>query len=129
MIEAIIKVKTKTILELITLSSSLYYIARDTQLLDKINEYSEKGKDNINKILSESELDENGNEMEFIDKIFLKTNELKEELEEKIEELVITFYKKINVAHLDEIKALNEKNNEMEASIALLEARLNKLEA
>jgi polyhydroxyalkanoate synthesis regulator phasin len=121
--------KTKTILELITLSSSLYYIARDTQLLDKINEYSEKGKDNINKILSESELDENGNEMEFIDKIFLKTNELKEELEEKIEELVITFYKKINVAHLDEIKALNEKNNEMEASIALLEARLNKLEA
>ena len=45
------------------------------------------------------------------------------------EELVITFYKKINVAHLDEIKALNEKNNEMEASIALLEARLNKLEA
>ena len=101
--------KTKTILELITLSSSLYYIARDTQLLDKINEYSEKGKDNINKILSESELDENGNEMEFIDKIFLKTNELKEELEEKIEELVITFYKKINVAHLDEIKALNEK--------------------
>ncbi len=121
--------KTKTILELLTLSSSLYYIARDTQLLDKINEYSEKGKDNINKILSEPQLDENGNELEFVDKIILKTHELKEELEEKIEELVVKFYKKINVAHLDEIKALNEKNDKLDATIALLEARLNKLEA
>jgi len=121
--------KTKTILELLTLSSSLYYIARDTQLLDKINEYSDKGKDNINRVLSESQLDEDGNELEFVDKIILKTHELKEELEEKIEELVITFYKKINVAHLDEIKALNEKNDKLDATMALLEARINKLEA
>jgi len=121
--------KTKTILELLTLSSSLYYIAKDTQLLDKINEYSEKGKDNINKIVSESQLDENGNELEFMDKIILKTHELKEELNEKVEELVVKFYKKINVAHLDEIKALNEKLEKLDATVALLEARLNKLEA
>ena len=121
--------KTKTILELLTLSSSLYYIARDTKLLDRINEYSEKGKDNINKVLSEPLVDENGNELEFIDKIILKTDELKKELDEKIEELVVTFYKKINVAHLDEIKALNEKIEQLDATVALLEARLNKLEA
>jgi polyhydroxyalkanoate synthesis regulator phasin len=121
--------KTKTILELLTLSSSLYYIARDTKLLDRISEYSDKGKDNINKVLSESQLDDNGNELEFIDKIILKTHELKEELDEKIEELVVTFYKKINVAHLDEIKALNEKIEQLDATVALLEARLNKLEA
>ena len=121
--------KTKTIIELLTLSSSLYYIARDTKLLDRISEYSEKGKDNINKVLSESQLDDNGNELEFIDKIILKTHELKEELDEKIEELVVTFYKKINVAHLDEIKALNEKIEQLDATVALLEARLNKLEA
>jgi polyhydroxyalkanoate synthesis regulator phasin len=120
--------KTKTILELLTLSSSLYYIARDTKLLDKLSEYSETGKDNINRVLSESQLDENGNELEFIDKIILKTHELKEELDEKIEELVVTFYKKINVAHLDEIKALNEKIEQLDATVALLEARLNKLE-
>jgi polyhydroxyalkanoate synthesis regulator phasin len=121
--------KTKTILELLTLSSSLYYIARDTQFLERISEFSEKGKDNINKILSEPQLDENGNELEFVDKIILKTHELKEELDEKIEELVVTFYKKINVAHLDEIKALNEKIEQLDATVALLEARLNKLEA
>jgi hypothetical protein len=121
--------KTKTILELLTLSSSLYYIARDTKLLDRISENTYKGKDNINKVLSESQLDDNGNELEFIDKIILKTHELKEELDEKIEELVVTFYKKINVAHLDEIKALNEKIEQLDVTVALLEARLNKLEA
>ncbi len=121
--------KTKTILELLTLSSSIYYLARDTQFLNRISEFSEKGKDNLNKAMSESQLDENGNELEFADKIILKTHELKEELNEKIEELVVKFYKKINVAHLDEIKALNEKLEKLDSTVALLEAKLNKIEA
>ena len=74
-------------------------------------------------------MDENGNELEFIDKLILKIHELKEELNEKIEERVVKFYKKINVAHLDEIKALNEKIEKADMAIALLEARLKKLEA
>lgn len=121
--------KTKTIVELLTLSSSIYFLAKDHQLLERIKEFSEKGQGEINKIISESQLDENGNELEFVDKVILKTHELKEELDEKIEELVIKFYKKINVAHLDEIKALNEKVEKADMSIALLEARLNRLEA
>ena len=121
--------KTKTIIELLTLSSSIYVLAKETNLLDRINEYSEKGKDGINKIVSESQLDENGNELDFADKIIVKTHELKEELYEKIEELVVQFYKKINVAHTDEIKALNENLEKSNALIALLEARINKLEA
>jgi len=121
--------KTKTILELLTLSSSIYYLAKDTKFLDKISEFSEKGKENLNNIMSESHLDENGNELEFVDKIILKTHELKEELNDEIEELIVKFYKKINVAHLDEIKALNEKLEKMDATVALLEARLNIIEA
>ncbi len=121
--------KTKTILELLTLSSSLYILVKDTQILEKISTLSEKGKDEINKIISDSKLDENGNELEFIDKLILKIHELKEELNEKIEEHVVKFYKKINIAHLDEIKALNEKIEKADMAIALLEARLNKLEA
>lgn len=121
--------KTKTILELLTLSSSIYYLAKDTQLLERINEMSEKGKDHINKIVSEPQVDKNGNELEFVDKIIYKASQLKEELDEKIEKLVAEFYKKINVAHLDEIKALNNKVEKLDMAIALLEARLNKLEA
>jgi len=121
--------KTKTILELITLTSSIYVLAKDTELLEKINEYSKKGKDEINKILSESQLDENGNELDFADKLILKAHELKEELNERIEEQVVKFYKKVNIAHLDEIKAIHEQLDKANATIALLEARLNKIES
>jgi hypothetical protein len=120
--------KNKSIIELLTLSSSLYILARDTELLDRIKELSEKGIDKINKIVSESKLDKNGNELTFADKVILKTHELKEELNQNLEELVVKFYKKINVAHLEEINALNEKLEKSDMAIALLEARLNKLE-
>lgn len=121
--------KTKTILELLTLSSSLYYLAKDNQLIERFNDMSEKGKHSINKVMSESQIDDDGNEMEFIDKIIFKTSQAKAELEEKIEELIIKFYKKVNIAHIDEIRALNEKVEKSDATIALLEARLNHLEA
>lgn len=120
--------KTKTLLELLTLTSSLYYIAKDTQLIDRFNELSVKGKDSINSFISDSQLDEDGNEMEFIDKIILKTNQAKTELEQKIEELIVSFYKKVNIAHLDEIRALNEKIEKLNQEVALLEARVNHIE-
>ena len=120
--------KTKSIVELLTLSSSLYILARDTELIDRIKELSEKGKEEVNKIISESKLDDNGNELEFVDKIILKIHELREELNDKVEEQVVKFYKKINVAHVEEIKALHEKIEKADMAIALLEARLNKLE-
>lgn len=120
--------KTKTLIELITLSSSLYVLTRDTHLLEKINEWSEKRKDGLNKIASDSITDEEGNELELMDKILNKAHQVKDELESKIEELVTKVYKKINITHLDELNALNEKLEESDATIALLEARLNKLE-
>ncbi|NOQ71175.1 MAG: hypothetical protein GQ574_04175 [Crocinitomix sp.] len=120
--------KAKTILELLTLSSSIYVLAKDTDLMDRLKEMSEKGKDRINKAVSEPLLDEDGNELEFVDKIIHKAAQAKEELEHKIEELIAKFYKKINIAHLDEIRALNEKAADADKAIALLEARLNQLE-
>ena len=121
--------KTKTLLELLTLSSSLYLIAKDTHLIDRFNEMSGKGKDSLNNFISETQFDEDGNELEFIDKVILKTTQAKEELEEKIEELIVKFYKKVNIAHMDEIKALTVKLEKADRAIALLEARLNKLES
>lgn len=121
--------KTKTIIELLTLSSTLYYIARDTQMIDKLGEMSDKGKENLNKFMSDPQFDAEGNEMEFTDRIIAKAQQLKDELNEKIEQQVVKLYKKMNVAHLDEIKALNEKIEKLDATVALLEARINHLEA
>lgn len=120
--------KTKTLLELLTLASSLYYVAKDTRLIEKINELSTKGVDGINEFVSETQVDENGNELEFLDKLILKTKQVKEELEEMIEERVVKFYKKVHIAHTDEILALNEKLEKLDQKVALLEARLNHLE-
>lgn len=121
--------KTKTLIELITLSSSLYVLARDTHVLDKLNEWSEDKAKDINDIASDSMLDEDGNELELLDKIKLKAEQVKDELETKIEDIVAKVYKKINIAHLDDIKALEIKLEKADITIALLEARLNKLES
>jgi polyhydroxyalkanoate synthesis regulator phasin len=120
--------KTKTILELLTLSAGIYHFAKDTQLLERISNLSEKGKVGVNELVSESMLDENGNEMEFVDRIIFKTSELKDEFEAKVEELVVAFYKKVNIVHADQITALKEQLVQSNKDIALLEARLNKLE-
>lgn len=120
--------RTKTIIELLTLSSSLYVLAKEYNLFDRLGELTEEGKAKFNKIADENLLDDNGNEIELIDKFLLKANQAKEELEEKVEELIVKFYKKINVAHTDEIKALNIKIDKSQDKIALLEARLNHLE-
>ena len=121
--------KTKTLIELITLSSSLYVLARDTHALDKFSEWSEDKVKDVNEIASESILDEDGNELQLLDKIKRKAEQVKTELEAKIEDVVSKVYKKINIAHLDDIKALQGNLEKADASIALLEARLNKLEA
>ena len=121
--------KTKTLIELVTLSTSLYVLARETHLLDKLSEWSEDKAKDVNEIASESVLDEDGNEIELIDKIKRKAEQVKVELETKIEEVVAKVYKKINIAHLDDIKGLQDSLEKADAKIALLEARLNKLEA
>ncbi len=121
--------KTKTLIELITLSSSLYVLARDTHALDKFSEWSEDKVKDVNEIASESVLDEDGNELQLLDKIKRKAEQVKSELETRIEDVVSKVYKKINIAHLDDIKALQGNLEKADASIALLEARLNKLEA
>jgi len=121
--------KTRTLIELLALSSSLYHFAKEAELMDRIEKLTQEGKDEINKVASGAQVDEDGNELEFIDKIILKTNQVKDELETKIEEQIVKFYKKMNIAHLDEIKALNQKVEESDRAIALLEARLNHLDA
>lgn len=120
--------KTKTIVELLTLSATLYHLAKDAHVIERISEFSEKNKDKINSFAAETILDEDGNERQLLEKIYLKAGEVKEELELKIEELVHTFYKKIHVVHSDEIKKINERLENANRDIALLEARLNRLE-
>jgi polyhydroxyalkanoate synthesis regulator phasin len=121
--------KAKTFLELVALSANLYSISKETHLMDKLKDLSEDGKDKINSFMSEKVLDENGNEIEFMDRLMLKAQEAKDELEQKIGEMVATFYEKVNIAHVDKIKELEEKVELIKRELALAEARISHLES
>ena len=56
--------RTKTIIELLTLSSSLYVLAKEYNLFDRLGELTEEGKAKFNKIADENLLDDNGNKIE-----------------------------------------------------------------
>ncbi len=121
--------RTKTFIELMTLSSNLYLIAKETNTLEKIKEYSAKGKDAINEFVKEKITDENGNELEFVDKMLLKMHEAKEELDAKIHEMVETMYSKMNIAHTKEVDSLKEQIESLTKELSLANSRLDALEA
>lgn len=118
--------KAKTILELLNLSSNIYLIAKDKKLIEKISELSDKGKEKLNEL--KEEYLEDGEEDLFVNKLLSKLQEAKQELEIKIEEGAAKVYHKMNIAHTDQIKNLNEKIDELKKELGLLEARINHIE-
>jgi polyhydroxyalkanoate synthesis regulator phasin len=120
--------KAKTFLELVSLSTTLYTISKETHLMEKLAAVSEQGKDKINEFMKERMVDENGNEVEFLDKLLIKANEAKEELETKIGEMVASFYEKVNIAHVEQVKGLEARIDQLSKDLALAEARINHLE-
>ena len=120
--------KAKTLLELVTLSSTLYTISKETHLMEKLTALSEQGKDKINDFMKESLVDADGNEIEFMDKLALKAHQAKEELEAKIGEVVASFYEKVNIAHTDQLKNMEMRIDQLSKDLALAEARINHLE-
>lgn len=120
--------RTKTFLELLTLSSNLYVIAKDTNALEKIHAYTEKGKESINEFVKEKITDADGNELEFVDKMVVKLHEVKEQLDEKIAEAVESMYHKMNIAHTNQINELEEKITTLTKEVLLANERIKKLE-
>ena len=64
--------KAKTFLELASLSTALYTISKDTKLMEKLESLSESGKEKINNFMKDVVVDENGKEMEFLDRLAQK---------------------------------------------------------
>ena len=120
--------KARTLLELVTLSTTLYTISKETQVLEKLGELGEKGKKKINAFAKERWTDDKGNEMEFVEKMLQKAREAKEDLDLKIAGLIEDFYEKINVAHSKQVEVLEEKLAEMNKTIIDAESRINQLE-
>ena len=121
--------KAKTFLELISLSTTIYTISKQTDLLQKIGDLTDQGKEKLNDFMKEKMVDEQGHESDFVDKLVLKIQEAKKDLEEKIGEVVASFYEKINIVHTDQLKAMEERLDQLTKSLELAEARINHLES
>ena len=117
--------KAKTLIQLLSLSTSLYMISKDEQLMNKVGAAAKKGKEKLNE-LYEDFSDES--EESLTDKILQKAMEAKVELEKRIEETVITVYDKMKIAHTNEIKEMQTQMNDLKKELALAEARIVHLE-
>jgi polyhydroxyalkanoate synthesis regulator phasin len=120
--------KARTLVDLVTLSSVLYTIQKETHLMEKLSDLSDQGKEKLNAFMKEQQLDEEGKEMQFIDRLMHKAHEAKEELEQKIAEMMEGFYAKIKIAHTNQIEELTREIEQLKKEVALAEARINHLE-
>ena len=120
--------KARTLVDLVTLSSVLYTISKETHLMDKLSDLSEQGKEKLNAFMKEQQLDEEGNEMPFFDRLMNKAHEAKEELDQKMAEMMEGFYTKIKIAHTNQIEELTREIEQLKKEMALAEARINHLE-
>lgn len=119
--------KTRTFIELLTLSSNLYMIAKDEKTMEKIHELSQKGKDAVNSFVNEKITDSDGNELEFVDKMLYKMHEAKEELESKIEYVVHGMYEKLHIAHAEQINDLEQKIEALSKELSLANSKIEEL--
>jgi len=115
--------KAKTLIELLTLSSNMYLIAKDDAFWERLNEMTEKGKKTFNKVMDDF-ADEDGEEHSILEKFIAKAKQAREELEQKMEEVAVKAYKKMHIAHTDEIKKLEMEIEQLKKQLGLAEARI-----
>ncbi|MFN5031860.1 MAG: hypothetical protein ACK5FX_06520 [Flavobacteriia bacterium] len=120
--------KTKSIVELAAISSTLYTLSKDKELRDKLAQWAEKGKDKVNQFVKDKMVDEEGKELDFMEKIAVKMEESAKEMEDKISETVSSLYSKMNITHTDELAKIKERYDDMKKELSLTKSRLTKLE-
>ena len=120
--------KAKTIIELLTLSSNMYLIAKDEDFWKGLNEMTEKGKKTFNKVMDDLADEEDAEEHTLLRKLIEKAKQAREELEQKMEEVAVKAYRKMHIAHTDEIKKLESEIEQLKKQLGLAEARIVTIE-
>jgi polyhydroxyalkanoate synthesis regulator phasin len=103
-------------------------LSKDKELREKLSQWAEKGKDKVNDFVKDKMVDEDGKELDFMEKISIKMEESVKEMEDKISETVSSLYGKMNIAHTDELSKMKERFDEMKKELSLTKTRLSKLE-
>lgn len=118
--------KARTLVELAAISSTLYTISKDKELIEKLNQWAGKGKEKINSFVKEKSYDEDGRELDFIEKLTTRLEESRKDMENRISELVKSSYDKMNVVHTDQLTELKGQLSELRKDLNLLKSRVSK---
>lgn len=116
--------RAKTLIELMSLSATIYSIAKDKEFFERLQSMAEKGKEFVDEF---SEEDEEG-ETQIIQKLIEKATQAKAEIEKKMEEVAINVYGKMHIAHTDQINQLQQQITDLQTQLALAQARIINLE-
>lgn len=118
--------RAKAIVDLLSLSVSLYMLSKDEEFLKSAAELTAKGKQKAGE-LYESLTDQSG-EHELIGEIVQKAARLKEKLGHKVDEAAKTIYDKMHIAHTNEIRKLTDEIADLRTELALTEAKVINLQ-
>ena len=116
--------KAKTLVELLSLSTTLYTISKDEDFFHRLEEMAEKGKKKVGDLLEDLSDEGEDGENKLLAKIIQKAKQAKEELEAKMEETAVKVYRKMNIAHAHDLKGVLQKIEVMERKLNLFEAQL-----
>lgn len=118
--------KARTLVELAAISSTIYTISKDKELIDKLNQWAEKGKEKINSFVKEKSFDEDGRELDFMEKLTSRMEESRKDMELRINDLVKSTYERMNVAHTDQLSELKVQLGELRKELSLLKTKVAK---
>jgi polyhydroxyalkanoate synthesis regulator phasin len=118
--------RAKTLIELLTLSTNLYMISKDEEFMETLTEMIKKGKKKAEDLVDE--FTEKAEEEKLIQKLLQKARKAKADLEKKIEETAADVYRKMHIAHTDEVKKLSDEIEALKRELSLAEARIVNLE-
>ncbi|MEY4603907.1 MAG: hypothetical protein RIT43_1199 [Bacteroidota bacterium] len=118
--------KARTLVELAAISSTIYTISKDKELIEKLSQWAEKGKDKINSFVKEKSFDEDGREMDFLEKLASRMEESRKEMENRISDLVKSSYERMNVAHTDQLTELKVQMTELRKELNVLKTKVSR---
>lgn len=118
--------KAKTLIELLTLSTNLFMISKDEKFMTAVSEMTEKAKEKAGNLIEEFSGEDEDNLWQ---KISVKAAQAKEELDHKIEEMVIKTYEKMKIAHANDLKAMEVVISKLKTDLQTAEARISDLES
>jgi len=120
--------RAKTWIELLSLSTSLYMMAKDEEFIANVSELARAGKKKADELMNDFTDNAEHSEELLVEKLLQKVHQAKEELEKKVEEIAAGVYSKMHIAHTDETTRLSDEIEKLKIELMMAEARIVHLE-